>query len=109
MRITKIKLIQNSKSLILFTFQIEFIDMHFGTGPGHLSALTDNDPYILNEHLDEIEICARDSKSIFFLVSFKLVFCDPERWAFQYEMHIMKVLIILLLLIGFHVTDTNWE
>lgn len=43
--------------------------MHFGTGPGHLDTLTDNDPYILYEHLDEIEICARDSKSIFFLVS----------------------------------------
>lgn len=52
--------------------------MHFGTGPGHLDALTDNDPYILNEHLDEIEICARDSKSIFFLVSFKLLLFGPN-------------------------------
>lgn len=52
--------------------------MHFGTGPGHLDALTDNDPYILNDHLDEIEICGRDSKSIFFLVSFKLLLCGPN-------------------------------
>lgn len=42
--------------------------MHFGTGPDP-DALTDMDPYILDEHLTEIEICSRFSKSIFFLVS----------------------------------------
>lgn len=42
--------------------------MHFGTGPSQ-DALTDLDPYILNEHLSEIEICSRVSKSVFFLVS----------------------------------------
>lgn len=52
--------------------------MHFGTGPGHLNALTDNDPYILDEHLDEIEICGRDSKSIFFIVSFNFLLCGPH-------------------------------
>lgn len=51
--------------------------MHFGTGPGHLDASTDLDPYILEEHLSEIEICSRFSKSVFFLVShvFFLIFC----------------------------------
>lgn len=48
--------------------------MHFGTGPGHSDALTDSDPYILDEHLSEIEICSRVSKSVFFLVSSQLVF-----------------------------------
>lgn len=43
--------------------------MHFGTGPGHTDAIVDYDPYILDEHLSEIEICSRVSKSVFFLVS----------------------------------------
>lgn len=43
--------------------------MHFGTGPGHADAFVDLDPYILDEHLSEIEVCSRVSKSVFFLVS----------------------------------------
>lgn len=43
--------------------------MHFGTGPGHTDSFADLDPYILDEHLSEIEVCSRASKSIFFLVS----------------------------------------
>lgn len=42
--------------------------MHFGTGP-YQSTLTDVDPYVLDDHLAEIEVCARISKSVFFLVS----------------------------------------
>lgn len=50
-------------------FQVEFVDMHFGTGPGNGDAFVDLDPYILDEHLSEIEVCCRVSKSVFFLVS----------------------------------------
>lgn len=49
--------------------QIEFIDMHFGTGPAHADAIADVDPHILDEHLKEIRICSQESKSIFFIVS----------------------------------------
>lgn len=48
--------------------KIEFVDMHFGTGPAH-STLTECDPYILDEQLSEIETCAQVSRSVFFLVS----------------------------------------
>lgn len=48
--------------------QIEIVDMHFGTGPDSMNVI-DLDPYILDEHLSEIEICSRRSRSVFFLVS----------------------------------------
>lgn len=47
--------------------QIEFVDMHFGTGPN--GAVVDNDPYVLQDHLREIEMCSKVSKSVFFIVS----------------------------------------
>lgn len=34
-----------------------------------MDAVVDLDPYILDEHLKEIEICSKVSKSIFFIVS----------------------------------------
>lgn len=75
--------------------------MHFGTGPGHLDALTDNDPYILNEHLDEIEICGRDSKSIFFLVSFKFLFM----WS---DVGLFNVMASGACFESFHVKTDDW-
>lgn len=54
--------------------------MHFGTGPDHLGAFVDLDPYILDEHLVEIEVCSRVSKSVFFLVSHN----------FSYSSHLIK-------------------
>lgn len=53
----------------MYSKKIEFIDMHFGTGPSSADSLTDVDPYILNEHLREIDLCAEVSKSAFFIVS----------------------------------------
>ena len=50
--------------------EVEIVDMHFGTGPDSQSA-TDLDPYVLDDHLCEIEACHRASKSIFFIVSFQ--------------------------------------
>lgn len=50
--------------------QIELVDMHFGTGPD--GAVVDYDPYVLDDHLREIELCSKVSKSVFFIVS---VFC----------------------------------
>lgn len=49
------------------------VDMHFGTGPDNMDAVVDLDPYILDEHLKEIEICSKVSKSIFFIVSFDML------------------------------------
>lgn len=43
--------------------------MHFGTGPVNMDAVVDLDPYILDEHLQEIDVCSKVSKSIFFIVS----------------------------------------
>ncbi|XP_059616881.1 protein qui-1 isoform X2 [Phlebotomus argentipes] len=45
--------------------EMEFVDMHFGTGGGE--AIVDADPYRLDDHLSEVRICMRDSKSVFFL------------------------------------------
>lgn len=50
--------------------------MHFGTGPDSMNVI-DLDPYVLDEHLCEIEICARRSRSVFFLVSIRLL--SPSR------------------------------
>lgn len=71
--------INNVFSIVFFSYifvirvQVEFVDMHFGTGPGSADAFVDLDPYILDEHLNEIEICSRVSKSVFFLVSIELI------------------------------------
>lgn len=43
--------------------------MHFGTGPDNMDAIVDLDPHVLNDHLKEIEICSKVSKSTFFIVS----------------------------------------
>lgn len=45
--------------------EIEFVDMHFGTGPN--GSLAELNPKLLEDHLAEIEICQRDSKSVFFI------------------------------------------
>lgn len=47
--------------------QIEFVDMHFGTGTTHSSI--DLDPYVLYDHLHEIRTCHRVSRSACFIVS----------------------------------------
>lgn len=47
------------------TIEIEIVDMHFGTGPN--GALAELNPKLLEDHLSEIEVCQRDSKSIFFI------------------------------------------
>ncbi|XP_055702272.1 protein qui-1 [Phlebotomus papatasi] len=52
--------------------EMEFVDMHFGTGPGE--AIVDVDPYRMDDHLSEVMICSRDSKSVFFLA---LIGNDP--------------------------------
>lgn len=43
--------------------------MHFGTGPEEMETMSELDPYVIDDHLQEIEICSRVSKSIFFIVS----------------------------------------
>lgn len=47
------------------TIEIEFVDMHFGTGPN--GSLAELNPKLLEDHLTEIEICKRDSKNVFFI------------------------------------------
>uniref|UniRef100_A0A336MN83 CSON004204 protein n=1 Tax=Culicoides sonorensis TaxID=179676 RepID=A0A336MN83_CULSO len=47
------------------TIEIELCDMHFGTGPN--GSLVELNPKLLDDHLSEIEICHRDSKSVFFI------------------------------------------
>ncbi|XP_036331205.1 NACHT domain- and WD repeat-containing protein 1 isoform X1 [Rhagoletis pomonella] len=46
--------------------EIEIVDMHFGTGPLHIMQV-EQDPYILQDYLHEIETCYNNSKSVFFL------------------------------------------
>lgn len=41
--------------------------MHFGTGPENPQI--DIDPYTIQDHLREIEVCRKVSKSVFFIVS----------------------------------------
>lgn len=55
------------KALTFICPQIEFVDMHFGTGLTHTTI--DLDPYVLYDHLSEIRACYRASKSAFFIVS----------------------------------------
>ncbi|XP_058061583.1 protein qui-1 [Anopheles bellator] len=47
--------------------EVEIVDIHFGTGSDGLTAV-DLDPYVLEDHLDEIETCQSVSKSIFLIV-----------------------------------------
>lgn len=47
--------------------EIEFVDMHFGTGPD--AAIVDLNPHLLDDHLSEIDVCHRYSKSVFCIVS----------------------------------------
>lgn len=49
--------------------EVEFVDMHFGTGPNSIIQSSEIDPFILEDHLTEIVTCHRVSKSIFFIVS----------------------------------------
>lgn len=49
--------------------QIEFVDMHFGTGPAAVQQLDERDPHVVADHLREIEVCSNVSKSVFFIVS----------------------------------------
>lgn len=48
--------------------------MHFGTGPEEMETMSELDPYVIADHLQEIEICSRVSKSIFFIVSYDVYF-----------------------------------
>ncbi|EDW85717.1 uncharacterized protein Dwil_GK23222 [Drosophila willistoni] len=46
--------------------ELEFVDMHFGTGPLEVNQL-ERDPYLLEDYLHEIDICHAHTKSVFFL------------------------------------------
>lgn len=50
-----------------FLAKVEIVDIHFGTGSG--CTVVDLDPYVLDDHLYEIETCHRVSKSVFLIVS----------------------------------------
>lgn len=54
--------------------EVEFVDMHFGTGPNSIIAPSELDPYILDDHLSEVITCHRVSKSIFFIVRLFLLY-----------------------------------
>ncbi|XP_055622084.1 protein qui-1 isoform X3 [Toxorhynchites rutilus septentrionalis] len=45
--------------------EVEIVDIHFGTGSDYTTV--DLDPYVLEDHLCEIETCHRVSKSVFFM------------------------------------------
>ncbi|ETN64158.1 hypothetical protein AND_004106 [Anopheles darlingi] len=47
--------------------EVELVDIHFGTGCDGLTAV-DLDPYVLEDHLEEIETCRTVSKSVFLIV-----------------------------------------
>uniref|UniRef100_A0A8W7PUU0 NWD1/2-like winged helix-turn-helix domain-containing protein n=1 Tax=Anopheles coluzzii TaxID=1518534 RepID=A0A8W7PUU0_ANOCL len=47
--------------------EIEIVDIHFGTGSDGLT-IVDLDPYVLDDHLEEIETCHCVSKSVFLIV-----------------------------------------
>ncbi|XP_055527282.1 protein qui-1 isoform X1 [Wyeomyia smithii] len=46
--------------------EVEIVDIHFGTGSE--STVVELDPYVLDDHLSEIETCHRVSKSVFCIV-----------------------------------------
>lgn len=53
-------------------WQVEIVDMHFGTGPSSSPASAvdvDADPYATEDALSEVAVCHKFSKSIFFIVS----------------------------------------
>ncbi|XP_058122559.1 protein qui-1 [Anopheles ziemanni] len=47
--------------------EVEIVDIHFGTGGDGWTAV-DLDPYVLDDHLEEIETCHAVSKSVFLIV-----------------------------------------
>ncbi|XP_053677511.1 protein qui-1 [Anopheles nili] len=47
--------------------EVEIVDIHFGTGSDELTAV-DLDPYVVEDHLQEIETCHSVSKSVFLIV-----------------------------------------
>lgn len=53
--------------------------MHFGTGPDEMETISELDPYVIDDHLQEIEICNQVSKSIFFIVS------ATYKWKFTFK------------------------
>ncbi|KXJ84372.1 hypothetical protein RP20_CCG000009 [Aedes albopictus] len=53
-------------SRFFFLAKVEIVDIHFGTGSG--CTVVDLDPYVLDDHLYEIETCHRVSKSVFLIV-----------------------------------------
>lgn len=55
-------------SFIVLLLQIEFVDMHFGTGTTHTTI--DLDPYVIFDHLSEIKNCSKASRSVFFIVRY---------------------------------------
>ncbi|XP_055611687.1 protein qui-1 isoform X2 [Uranotaenia lowii] len=46
--------------------EVEIVDVHFGTGSD--CTAVDLDPYVLADHLEEIETCHRVSKSVFLVI-----------------------------------------
>ncbi|XP_016958398.1 protein qui-1 isoform X2 [Drosophila biarmipes] len=47
--------------------ELEFVDMHFGTGDPEVNQL-DRDPYLIHDYLHEIDTCHAHTKSVFFMV-----------------------------------------
>ncbi|XP_020814996.1 uncharacterized protein LOC110189304 isoform X1 [Drosophila serrata] len=47
--------------------ELEFVDMHFGTGDLSVNQL-ERDPYMIHDYLHEIDICHAHTKSVFFMV-----------------------------------------
>ncbi|XP_016984916.1 uncharacterized protein LOC108048641 isoform X2 [Drosophila rhopaloa] len=47
--------------------ELEFVDMHFGTGDLEINQL-ERDPYMIHDYLHEIDICHAHTKSAFFMV-----------------------------------------
>nr|XP_043066337.1 uncharacterized protein LOC108122468 isoform X3 [Drosophila bipectinata] len=47
--------------------ELEFVDMHFGTGCLEVNQL-ERDPYMIHDYLHEIDICHAHTKSVFFMV-----------------------------------------
>ncbi|XP_032571228.1 NACHT domain- and WD repeat-containing protein 1 isoform X1 [Drosophila sechellia] len=47
--------------------ELEFVDMHFGTGDLEVHQL-ERDPYLIHDYLHEIDTCHAHTKSVFFMV-----------------------------------------
>ncbi|XP_041675589.1 NACHT domain- and WD repeat-containing protein 1 isoform X2 [Drosophila eugracilis] len=47
--------------------ELEFVDMHFGTGELEVNQL-ERDPYLIHDYLHEIDTCHAHTKSVFFMV-----------------------------------------